>query len=104
MSSLYGDGEFRKPSVPITDKSLHVKISREPFLAWFKLILPNGQTEELDPDETREWFKVRGANMIALDKALDYCWNFYNSEFVIQNPKTPNVLNHNIAPQVDGMI
>jgi hypothetical protein len=27
--------------------------------------------------------------MEAVEKALDYCWNFYNATIVIKNPKTP---------------
>ena len=46
-------------------------------------------SEELDPEDARSWFKMRGANMEAVEKALDYCWNFYNATIVIKNPKTP---------------
>jgi hypothetical protein len=27
--------------------------------------------------------------MDAVEKALDYCWNFYKATIVIKNPKTP---------------
>jgi hypothetical protein len=27
--------------------------------------------------------------MDAVEKALDYCWNFYNATIVIKNPKMP---------------
>lgn len=80
--------------------ALHVVITREPYLEWFTIKLPNGYTEELDPDETRKWFKKRGANMEVLEKALDRCWNFYSAEVWIQNPQTPPVANPEVEPDI----
>lgn len=73
-----------QPSRPLT-----VVLKRDPYLEWFVLNLDDGSSEELDPEDARSWFKMRGANMDAVEKALDYCWNFYNATIVIKNPKTP---------------
>ena len=71
------------------EKPLTIQLRREPGLEWFVLNVSDGSSEELDPDDTRSWFKQRGANMDAVEKALDYCWNFYNATIVIKSPKTP---------------
>jgi|688.fasta_scaffold108565_3 hypothetical protein len=72
------------PPTPLT-----IDLRREPGLEWFVLTISDGSSEELDPEDTRTWFKQRGANMDAVEKALDYCWNFYKATIVIKNPKTP---------------
>lgn len=71
------------PEPPLT-----VRLQREVGMEWFILHLEDKSSEELDPDDTRDWFKQRGANMDAVEKALDYCWNFYQATIVIKNPKT----------------
>jgi len=85
--------------VPIT-----VKVSREIPMPWFKLdIVENGYTEELDPDECREWFKSRGASMDAVERALDYVWNFGNYKPVyvkITNPIEASLSTDGVSPQV----
>ena len=73
-----------QPSQPLT-----IELRREPGLDWFVLNVSDGSSEELDPEDARSWFRMRGANMDAVEKALDYCWNFYNATIVIKNPKTP---------------
>lgn len=62
---------------------------------------PNGQTEELDVDETYEWFRVRGADMNLLEKALDHVWNFYKGAFEITKYKEPPIKNAAIRPRID---
>jgi hypothetical protein len=74
---------------PKLDTVLHVLVTREPFIDYFTITLDNGHTEELDPEECRQWFKERGGNMDIIEKALDHCWNFYRVEVNIQNPKEP---------------
>lgn len=64
-----------------------VKIDREPGMDFLVLTLEDGTTEELDVDDTREWFRLRGANMDKIDKALDYVWNFYHATVNINMPK-----------------
>ncbi len=70
-------------------RPLTIDLRREPGLEWFVLQVDDGSSEELDPEDARSWFKMRGANMDAVEKALDYCWNFYKATIVIKNPKTP---------------
>lgn len=71
---------------------LKVILKREPFLEWFIIEVPSQNvSDECDPEETRNWFKMRGANMDVVEKALDYCWNFYRSEVTIKNPKAPPI-------------
>ncbi len=82
------------------DVTLHVVITREPFIEYFVITLDNGHTEELEPEECRAWFKERGANMDIVEKALDHCWNFYRSEVNIRNPKEPPAPNIPHAPKL----
>lgn len=70
---------------------LHVLILREPFSYFFELHLDNGQTEELEPDDCRAWFKERGADMDKIEKVLDHVWNFQRAEVFIKNPKEPGL-------------
>ena len=68
---------------------LKVRITKEPFMDWIELHLEDGGHEELAPEEARTWFKERGANMETVEKALDYCWNFYKAVVVINAPVQP---------------
>ena len=79
--------EERPDWLPAT--ALRIKIHREPFMDFFELKLDNGYSEEVHWEEVRDWFKDRGADMTALEKALDYAWNFQNAEFFILKPKSP---------------
>lgn len=83
-----------------TPQGLHVEIEREPFMEWFTFKLSNGHTEDLEPDEARTWFRDRGANMEAVEKALDYAWNFYHAEVYIANPKEPTFSNPRLRPSI----
>lgn len=94
------DGRIDPLKVQIPTGAVHVKIRREPFLPWFTLELDNGYSEELEADEARSWFKLRGANMDVVEKALDHSWNFYNAEIWISNYREPEILNKNVAPQI----
>ena len=87
---------IQNPELP----PLHVTITREPFSDYFVLILDSGDSEELEVEDTRDWFRQRGANMDAIEKALDQTWNFYRSEVIISKPKNPPEMNHPYAPQV----
>jgi hypothetical protein len=83
-------GTNEKPK-SVLDSALHVIIKHEIFSDFFTLVQSNGHTEELEPDEAREWFKIRGAKMDAVEKALDHAWNFKRAEFYIQTPKEPSI-------------
>lgn len=65
---------------------LKVKLERIPYSEFFTVTLPDGSSDELSPEKTIAWFQERGANIKALEPALDYVWNFYHSEVVINNP------------------
>lgn len=87
-------------------KSLTVFITREPFTDFFILHIPDGKggwhpQEELDVDDTVEWFRARGANMEALDKALDHVWNFNKGAFEIEHFHEPPVANPRLTPNID---
>jgi hypothetical protein len=93
-------------AVPL--KSLTFLVTREAFSDFFVIHLVdpftgriNGQTEELDVDETLAWFKARGADMVLLDKALDHVYNFYKGAFEISNYKEPPIKNAAIRPRID---
>lgn len=92
-------GTNEKPKgIPPT--ALHVIINREIFADFFTLILDNGRTEELEPEETRAWFSGRGANMDAVEKCLDHAWNFKRAEFYILHPKEPILSRPSYAPKL----
>jgi hypothetical protein len=98
QNHILGTNEKPKGVLPT---ALHVIIKREIFADFFTLVLDNGHSEELEPDEARAWFKQRGANMDAVEKALDHAWNFKRSEFYIQNPKEPALANRpSYAPKL----
>lgn len=80
--------------------SIVVVIKREPFADFFELVLPNGHTEQLDPDEARAWFKERGADMEKTEKAFDYAWNFYESEAEINRYSEPEEKRHPHSPNL----
>ena len=85
--------------VPVT-----ILVTREPFTDFFILHVPRGDavhTEELDVDDTLEWFRAHGADMIAVDKALDHCWNFYKCAIEIENYREPPVKDPALAPKID---
>jgi hypothetical protein len=75
--------------LPTPAPPLHVTIVREQFSQFYLLTTDNGHTEEFDIDETRAWFKERGADMEVVQKALDHAWNFIRAEVDIEHPKEP---------------
>lgn len=92
-------GTNEKPkNVPLT--ALHVVIKHEIFSDFFMLILDNGHSEELEPEDARAWFKARGAKTDAVEKALDHAWNFKLAEFYIAEPKEPLVSRVAYAPKL----
>jgi hypothetical protein len=80
--------------------SLHVLITREPFSDFFTITLDNGHSEELEVEDTRLWFKQRGADMDKMEKVLDHVWNFYRAEAVVDNPKEPSVAKLAYSPRL----
>lgn len=86
--------------LPSVDGVLHVAITREPFIDYFVITLDNGHTEELEPEECRQWFKERGANMDKIEKLLDHVWNFHMGEVNIHNPKEPPLPKMAHAPKL----
>lgn len=91
---------FDSSPEPKLSTALHVLILREMWGDFFTLILDNGHTEELDPEETRAWFKVRGANMDVIEKVLDQVWNFQRAEVEIAHPKEPKVVRLPYSPNI----
>jgi hypothetical protein len=83
------------PREPLT-----IHIHREMWGEFFTLTLPNGHTLEVDVEDVRPWFKVRGANMDVIEKVLDHAWNFQNAEVTIENPKEPPVTRLPYAPDI----
>ena len=79
---------------------LHVLITREPFSDFFVITLDNGHSEELEVEDTRKWFKDRGADMDKMEKALDQTWNFQRCEVIIDNPREPLVAKLAHSPRV----
>lgn len=81
-----------KPKVDVAPApGLHVVITREPWTDFFVITLDNGHTEELEPDDTRQWFRERGADMDKFEKVLDQVWNFQRAEAIIDNSREPSM-------------
>lgn len=81
---------------------LEVKIDRVPFEDYFMLSV-GSMTEELDPEETRDWFRQRvptPKHMDEVEKILDYVWNFYHANITIKNPRTPQNSTSRLTPQL----
>ena len=89
-------------ALPVTQKydGLHVRLFRAMWSDYFTLVLDNGQSEELEPEELREWFRSRGADMAKMEKVFDTTWNFGRAEVVIKNPKEPKVTKLPYAPDI----
>lgn len=85
---------------PIDPPGLHVLVTREPWSDFFVLTLDNGHSEELEVEDTRLWFKQRGANMDSVERALDQVWNFQRCEMIIDNPKDPSLPPLPYAPRL----
>ena len=64
---------------------------------------PDGtvHTEELDVDDTVEWFRQRGADLIKVDQALTHVWNFYKGAVEVENFREPPVLDPATQPKID---
>lgn len=92
-------GTNEKPK-NLNANAVHAIILHEIYSDFFKIVQDNGHSEELEPEEARKWFQERGANMDAVEKALDHAWNFRRAEFYIQNPKTPVVNRVAHAPKI----
>ena len=67
---------------------------------FFTLVMDNGHTEELEPEELREWFRVRGADMDKMEKVYDQAWNFRRAEVLIENPREPKRTALPYAPNI----
>lgn len=92
--------EAANKSGPGSREPLAVHIHRDMWGELFMLTLPNGHTEEFEPEEVRNWFKVRGANMDVIEKSLDHAWNFQDADVEIENPKEPPVTRLPYAPDI----
>jgi hypothetical protein len=85
--------------------SITILVTREMWSDTFTLHVPKADgtvyTEELDTDETTEWFRVRGANMKVLEKFMDHVWNFLKGTFTIENYREPKIKNVAIDPKIE---
>lgn len=81
--------------VPMT-----ILVTREAFSDYFVLTLPNGFSEELEFEETRQWFKDHGGDMDAVEKCLDHVYNFRQAEITIRNFRVPHEFMHPHAPKL----
>ena len=79
---------------------LQVSIHRPMWSDYYTITLPNAYTEEMEIDELREWFRIRGANMDKMDKVFDHVYNFQNATVVIENPKEPKRVRLDHEPDI----
>ena len=84
----------------VNNNCLTVDLKREPFGLFFELTLEDGQSEELEPEDVRTWFKLRGADMDKLEKILDHVWNFGSATVTVKNPRRPPKSQDPWAPKV----
>ena len=90
-----GASDLAIPS-EIVKPDVRVHVTRIPYDDYFQLSYQiNGRqmSEELDPDETRKWFTDRFSVPKSVEhgkqrdemlgKALDECWNFYETWITI---------------------
>jgi hypothetical protein len=79
-------------------------VTREPFSDFFVIHVPKPdgtiETEELEVEDTYEWFKKRGADMPLLEKGLDHIWNFAKGMIEIARYKEPIVQNPALEPRL----
>jgi pyrroloquinoline quinone (PQQ) biosynthesis protein C len=66
-----------------------VEVTRERYSDFYQLKTEDGHVEELEIDDVLKWFDERGADMYAVQKAMDYVWNFLAGTIEIKNPKEP---------------
>lgn len=88
------------PTLVENENSIDVLVTREIGLPWFTIRLASGHTEELEPDETRNWFKIRGANPDAVERMLDHVWNFGKSVATIVNPRKVPLSDPSVQPDI----
>ncbi len=93
-------GTVDKVPTDAAEAGVHIIILRPQFIEYFTIVLDNHYSEELEPDECRAWFKERGANMDAIEKALDHAWNFARVEVYIKNYREPLVNRLAHAPRI----
>jgi hypothetical protein len=80
---------------------LTVEITREMWSDFYIIKrLDNGHTEELEVEETFEWFKVHGANMDKIEKVMDQVFNFQRAVVTIQRPIEPKIQQRDAEPQL----
>lgn len=84
-----------------TGTPMAVHVTREPFADYFVITLENGQSEELEVEDTKQWFREHGANMDVVDKCLDHVWNFGRADVVISDFRLPKYKLHAHSPKLD---
>jgi hypothetical protein len=85
-------------TVPVVEP-LHVRVTREAFSDFYHLYVDD-IIEELEIEELRKWFDVRGANMYEIEKALDYVWNFREAHITIRQPVRPKTVIDAFTPDL----
>ena len=79
---------------------LELKLSREPFMPWITITLPDNSSYEFEIEEARAWLVAHGVPDIVVDKQLDYIWNFSKLDIVIANPKWPKEIAKSDDPRI----
>lgn len=91
-----------KKMLPCTDPNvLRVFLVREPFDDFYTIVLDNGQTEELDDTETRQWLADHGADEDLINKGVTQAWNFKSALLHIKNPIQPKQVFRPEAPKLN---
>lgn len=73
---------------------MQIKLTREPFAEYIVVHLPNGVTEEMEYEQCKEWFRVRGAKVRDIEPMLDEVWNSYEVNVEFGNYKEPSTQHH----------
>jgi hypothetical protein len=84
----------------ISSIPIEVLIEREYGNPCVVLTMPDGKSEEFEPDECREWFRLRNANSDAVEQALDEVWNFGKASVLISRPRILAKLIDRLDPKI----
>jgi hypothetical protein len=88
-TSAISDADAGADATAAVPVPLHVRLRREPFSDYVELlVLATGASEELEAEDVREWFRLRGANMDTIETVLDELWNLERElTVVIEKPR-----------------
>lgn len=77
-----------------------VVITRERFMDYFTVTMPDNQSEDLEATEALKWFQERNANVHTIEKALDYAWEHGEAVVEVSFWREPEINPSRVKPQI----